>query len=436
MKQDLVIVGGGSTYTPPMLYTLCKHQDEFPIKRLVLYDTNPKMLEHMRFIGETIIKDLYPELEEFIVTTDSEVAFEKVDFAFMQIRSGGFEMREFDEKIPLSNGCVGQETCGAGGFAYGLRSIPDIIDIVKKIREKNPEAWIINYSNPAALVAEATRRYFKDDKKLLNLCDMPIAMMDGFAKALGTKRQSLSPRYFGLNHFGWFTHLYDESGIDQLPKVKDMLKDGSMIPEELKNDEGWVNTFNQLSTMVNDLEGDVPNTYLQYYLYPEKMVEKEDPHYTRANYVMDNRLKEVIDLRCDMEAKGTIEGTKIDGGVHGKYIIELATSILNNKGTIFLAILENNGIISNIGDDIMVEVPCMVNSYGLEPLAVGKIPLFQKALIENQSAYEKLTVDYIMTGNEDYAIKALTLNRTVVDVPKAQKIFKELKKVNREYWRI
>lgn len=436
MKQDLVIVGGGSTYTPPMLYTLCKHQDEFPIKRLVLYDTNPKMLEHMRFIGETIIKDLYPKLEEFIVTTDSEVAFEKVDFAFMQIRSGGFEMREFDEKIPLSNGCVGQETCGAGGFAYGLRSIPDIIDIVKKIREKNPEAWIINYSNPAALVAEATRRYFKDDKKLLNLCDMPIAMMDGFAKALGTKRQLLSPRYFGLNHFGWFTHLYDESGTDQLPKVKDMLKDGSMIPEELKNDEGWVNTFNQLSTMVNDLEGYVPNTYLQYYLYPEKMVEKEDPHYTRANYVMDNRLKEVIDLRCDMEAKGAIEGTKIDGGVHGKYIIELATSILNNKGTIFLAILENNGIISNIGDDIMVEVPCMVNSYGLEPLAVGKIPLFQKALIENQSAYEKLTVDYIMTGNEDYAIKALTLNRTVVDVPKAQKIFKELKKVNREYWRI
>ncbi len=436
MKQDLVIVGGGSTYTPPMLYTLCKHQDEFPIKRLVLYDTNPKMLEHMRFIGETIIKDLYPELEEFIVTTDSEVAFEKVDFAFMQIRSGGFEMREFDEKIPLSNGCVGQETCGAGGFAYGLRSIPDIIDIVKKIREKNPEAWIINYSNPAALVAEATRRYFKDDKKLLNLCDMPIAMMDGFAKALGTKRQLLSPRYFGLNHFGWFTHLYDEAGIDQLPKVKAMLKDGSMIPEELKNDEGWVNTFNQLSTMVNDLEGYVPNTYLQYYLYPEKMVEKEDPHYTRANYVMDNRLKEVIDLRCDMEAKGAIEGTKIDGGVHGKYIIELATSILNNKGTIFLAILENNGIISNIGDDIMVEVPCMVNSYGLEPLAVGKIPLFQKALIENQSAYEKLTVDYIMTGNEDYAIKALTLNRTVVDVPKAQKIFKELKKVNREYWRI
>lgn len=187
---------------------------------------------------------------------------------------------------------------------------------------------------------------------------------------------------------------------------------------------------------MNDLDGYVPNTYLQYYLYPEKMVEKDNPDYTRANYVMEHRLQEVVDLRYDMEAKGTIKGTKIDGGVHGKYIIELATSILNNKGTIFLAIIENNGIISNISDDVMVEVPCMVNSYGLEPISVGNIPIFEKAMIENQSAYEKLTVDYFMTGNEDYAIKALTLNRTVVDVPKAKKIFNELKQVNKEYWRL
>ncbi len=434
MEQNLVIVGGGSTYTAPMLYTLCNSYKDFPLKRIVLYDIKDEMLSHMEVIGKTIIKDCCPQIKEFIVTTEPDIAFEKVDFAFMQIRSGGLKMREYDEKIPLRNGCVGQETCGGGGFAYGLRSIPDIIDIVKKIRKKNKNAWIINYSNPAALVAEATKRVFPEDKRLINLCDMPIAMMDGFAKALKTTRQKLTPRYFGLNHFGWFTNLYDEKGVDRLGEIKDMLKDGTLIPDELKNDIGWVKTFKQLSVMINDLDGFLPNTYLQYYLYPEKMVVKEDINYTRANYVMDNRLQEVINLRYEIEEKGTIKGSKVDGGVHGLYIVELATSLLNNKGSIFLAIVKNNGCISNIDDDVMVEVPCLVNSFGLEPLQVGKIPTFEKALIESQNAYEKLTVDYIMTGNEDYAIKALALNRTIVNVPTAKKIFNELKEVNIDYW--
>lgn len=65
--------------------------------------------------------------------------------------------------FPLKHGCVGQETCGAGGFAYGLRSVPEIIDLIKKIRKQSPEAWILNYSNPAAIVAEATKRVFPDD---------------------------------------------------------------------------------------------------------------------------------------------------------------------------------------------------------------------------------------------------------------------------------
>ena len=96
----------------------------------------------------------------------------------MQIRAGRLKMREQDEKIAIKHGCLGQETCGPGGFAYGLRSIPAIIEIVKNIRKYSPECWILNYSNPAAIVAEATKRVFPGDHRIINICDMPIGIMD------------------------------------------------------------------------------------------------------------------------------------------------------------------------------------------------------------------------------------------------------------------
>lgn len=142
---------------------LADNKDLFPLKRICLYNIRSEHQDIVGEYGKILVREYYPELEEFIYTTDETVAFENVDFALMQIRAGMIEMREKDEKIPLKHGCVGQETCGAGGFAYGLRSVPEIIDLIKKIRKQSPEAWILNYSNPAAIVAEATKRVFPDD---------------------------------------------------------------------------------------------------------------------------------------------------------------------------------------------------------------------------------------------------------------------------------
>lgn len=433
MKYSVVICGGGSTYTLPMIKTLCDFKKEFPLKRIMLYDNDLEKTKLIYEATKVIVNELMPGVKVEL-SGKMEEAFSGIDFAFMQIRSGGLKMREKDEKIPLSYDCVGQETCGAGGFAYGLRSVPDVVNIVKGIRKYSKDAWIINYSNPAAIVAEATKRFFPDDNKLINLCDMPIAIMDGFAEALGMERKDLTPRYFGLNHFGWFTNLYDQKGVDLLPKIREKLKAGAMMPEELSEDSGWVNTFNQLSIMANDLKGYIPNTYLQYYLYPKKMVSKEDKDYTRANAVMDNRLKKVEEECKFIIQNKTIKGSGLEKGVHGTYIVELATSIINNENRQFLIITKNNGIIPNFSEDAMVEVPCLVNSNGCEPMHVGKIDTFYKALMETQYGYEKLTVDALINNDYDAALKALTLNRTVVNVDTAKNILDELIKANGELW--
>lgn len=439
-KFSVCIVGGGSRYTPDMLSMLANHKDEFPIKRVVLYDNDEDRQNVIAKYAEILFKEYYPELESFECTTDIDKAFIDIDFALMQIRPGRLPMRELDEKIPLKYGCVGQETCGAGGFAYGMRSIPAVIDIIKKIREYSPKAWILNYSNPAAIVAEATKRIFPDDYRIINICDMPIAIMDSYAKTLGVTRQHIEPRYFGLNHFGWFTKILDKkTGEDYLPKLRDIISMKTVSGGDHQNlDASWEATFKFMTTMVNDYDEFLPNTYLQYYLYPDKMVEKSDKNYTRANEVMDGNEKKVYSMCREVAEIGKIKGTKYEldkaNHVHASYIVELATALANNNKSVFLVMTENKGTISNIDAGMMVEVPCIVGVNGAEPISIGEIPTFHKGLMESQYAYEKLTVDACLEGSYQKALQALVLNRTVINTNTAKKILDEFIEVNKGYW--
>lgn len=440
-KYTVCIVGGGSRYTPGILRMLCSKKDIFPLKRIVLYDNEPERQEKIGKYGEILFKEYFPEIESFEYTTNPETAFTGMDFAFMQIRAGRLKMREKDEKISLKHGCIGQETCGAGGFAYGMRSVPAVIDIIKNIRKYSPKAWVLNYSNPAAIVAEATKRVFPDDFRIINICDMPIGIMQIYAKVLGIPGSQLEPRYFGLNHFGWFTKVIDKkTGEDYLPKLREILKKPIIAQGEMAvMDKSWKETFKFMSRMISDSSEYLPNTYLQYYLYPATMFKKENPEYTRANEVMDGNEKQVHQMIDEVIAAGKLKGTKyepkaagLDG--HAGYIVDLAYAIANNTNEIFLCLNENKGTIENLDSGMMLEVPCRVGSNGVEALTVGAVGTFYKGLLENQYAYEKLTVDACLEGSYDKAWKALTLNRTVVNMDVAKALLDDFIEANKGYW--
>lgn len=211
-KQKLTIVGAGSTYTLGMINSLIAEKENFPLKKITFYDIDEQRQASNALATEIVLREAYPEVEEFTYTTDKAEAFRDSDFFFIQIRTGGLAMRERDEQIPLSFGCVGQETCGAGGMAYGLRSIGDMITLINEIRHYSADAWILNYTNPAAIVAEALNREFPDDKRILNICDMPAAIMVSYAQLLNCEIWDLVPEYFGLNHYGWFTKIRNRQG--------------------------------------------------------------------------------------------------------------------------------------------------------------------------------------------------------------------------------
>ncbi len=163
-KQKLTIVGAGSTYTLGMILSLIEEKERMPLENIIFYDSDPERQDKVYQGCKVILEKLYPELKTFKQTTDPKEAFSGQDLFFVQIRTGGLKMRERDEQIPIAYGRLGQETCGAGGMSYGLRSIPDMIQIIKDIRTFS-NGWILNYTNPAAIVAIALDKVFPEDKK-------------------------------------------------------------------------------------------------------------------------------------------------------------------------------------------------------------------------------------------------------------------------------
>lgn len=434
-KYKVVIVGGGSTWTPGLLKSLCEKKNEFPMDELRMYDINAERQAVIGEFAKVLFAEEYPDLK-FLYTTDKAQAYKEADFVFCQIRSGGFDMRMLDEQIPLAHGVVGQETCGAGGFAYGLRSIPDMIQIVRDARTYANDPWILNYTNPAAIVAVALERVFPGDKKIINMCDQPVNLLQSFAKVLGIRRQDIIPEYVGLNHFGWFTKLTDRDGNDLLAPLREkILSEGFLPADAAERDASWLHTYAMVQTIMRDFPDYVPNTYLQYYLYPEQVVAQLDPDHTRTEEVRNGREKRVF-TQCRQAARqGSTKGLTIaKSEVHADMIVEVASSIAFDKGELFIMITRNNGTVSNFHEDAMVETAAHVGANGVTAVPFGKIDVFMKGLMEGQYAYEHLTVDSYFEGSYKKALQALTLNRTLVDAQKAKAVLNDLIDANQDYW--
>ena len=433
-KFSVVIAGGGSTYTPGIILTLLNNLHRFPVRQIKLYDNDGDRQKIIADAVEVIIKEKAPEIN-FVATTDPEEGFTDVDFVMAQIRVGKYEMRDKDEKIPLKYGVVGQETCGPGGIAYGMRSIGGVLEIIDYMEKYSPDAWMLNYSNPAAIVAEATRR-LRPDSKVLNICDMPIAIQNNMAKILGLNNyKDMVVRYYGLNHFGWWTSIRDKEGNDLMPKLKEYVKENGYLPPGVEMEESWKQTFLKARD-VQKLDPDtLPNTYLMYYFFPDYVVETSNPNHTRVDEVKAHREKMVFEMCRKIAEQQSTEGFHFDiSDDHAGYIIDLATAIAYNTHERMLVIVENNGAIENFDPTAMVEIPCIIGSNGPEPLSIGKIPRFQKGLMEQQVAVEKLVVDAWIEGSYQKLWQALTLSKTVPSATVAKQILDDLIEANKGYW--
>lgn len=435
--KDMVITiaGGGSTYTPGVVKALLTKK-KFNIKEIRMYDVDEERQNSIAIIVKRVIQEMDRSIE-LLTTVDPQTAFQNADFIFSQIRVGKYEMREYDEKIPLAYGAVGQETCGCGGLAYGLRTIYPMVEIVDYADTyANADHWILNYSNPAAIVAEALNR-LRPHARIINICDMPVAIIDAMAIILDVEPTAIVPNYFGLNHFGWFTNVFVD-GIDRIEELRSHVKiKGYLtgIVDEQHYDPSWYTTYENAKNMVELFPDYLPNTYLQYYLLSDEVVAHSNKTYTRANEVQNGREKKLFSAIDDIKTSRTLSHEAFTVGVHGTFIIDVANALCSeHTPSRFLLIVENKGAITNIQDDAMVEIPCYISKRGIERIAVGNIPTFHKGLIEQQLASEKLIVDAAIQNSYQRALEAFTMNKTICSATQAKKILDEMMIHNQGYW--
>ncbi len=449
----ITIVGGGSTFTAGIVKSIALRREELEVDEIRLFDVDKERQDKVAVVVEWILhQDLKCGIK-LTVTNDPETAYTDASFIFAQMRVGKYAMREQDEKIPLRHGCVGQETCGTGGMAYGMRTIfpmMKVIDDAEKYAKK--DYWILNYSNPASIVSEACR-VLRPKARIINICDMPIAIIDVVAAAMEIKdKENIVYDYFGLNHFGWFTSI-EYKGEDLMPKLRAYIKEQQILlpaaylkdkaaltkrssgAEQNRHTKGsWYYVWKGVYEIMENFPETLPNTYLNYYLQQKEFVEHSDPNHTRANEVMETREKNLFDGVDRYLATGEIDESVFYAGSHGNWIADLAIALKNDTKARFLVITQNRGAIPNMPYDAMVEVPAYIGKNGPEVIAQDPIPLFQQGLMMQQLNSEKLLVEGCIEGSYEKVLQAFTLNKTVPSMKVAKEILDDMIEANKEYW--
>ncbi|EHH2514128.1 6-phospho-beta-glucosidase [Vibrio parahaemolyticus] len=424
----LAIIGGGSSYTPELVEGVIKRLDYLPVKQIHFVDieSGAEKLEIIKGLAQRMVDKAGADIE-IKADFDRRAAIKGADFVMTQFRVGGLAARANDERIPIKYDVIGQETTGPGGFAKALRTIPVILDICKDIEELAPNAWMLNFTNPAGLVSEAVSKHTK--VKSIGLCNVPVSMEMMIAEMMDCEPKELQLEFAGLNHLVW-VHKAWLKGEDITQTVLEKVGDGANFSMKNIWEEPWDPAF--LKAL-----GAIPCPYHRYFYQADAMLAEEKQSAgekgTRAEQVMatENALFKLYqDPNLDHKPK---ELEERGGAYYSDASLNLVDSIYNNRNSIHVVNVLNNGAINGLPDDAVIECSAVIGSWGAKPLAVGELSNNIKGLLHQVKAYEQLTIEAAVEGNYDKALMALTNNPLVPDIGRAKAILDELLAVNAPY---
>lgn len=421
-KLKFAVIGGGSTYTPELIEGLIDRKEQLNLDSLYLMDINERKLN---IVGGLIHRMLEKNQmnTKLVLTQNLEEAIKDADYVVCQIRVGQLDARILDEKIPLKYDLLGQETTGAGGFMKALRTIPVIMDIVKTIEKLAPEAWLINFTNPSGIIAEAVLNH--SNVKMIGLCNAPYGMIKRAKEMLPEGTKEFDYDFVGLNHLCWITGLYADGK--------------NIIQEKLKGDIEFAKLKNLTETNRDDLllraTGGIPVGYLDYYYFRDKKIQEcKEKEKTRGEEckIIEEELLELYSQPQLNEKPKQLE--QRGGAYYSTAAISLIDAIENDKNEYHVVDVKNNGALDFMDKDDVVEIKCLVNKNGATPV---KVENFQNqyiiGLMRAVKAYEKLTVKAGLTGDYEAALAALMVHPLIGDYVKAKGVLDEMLEANKEF---
>lgn len=434
--MKLTFIGAGGVRTPLVIQSILNFQDQLPLDTVCMMDIDPERLELIKLACKPrLVKKMNFKLEW---TTDARQAIKGADYIVTTFRHGSIASRVIDEQVPLKYGVLGQETTGPGGFAMALRTIPVIIDYVNLIKELAPDAWLINFTNPAGILTETITR-IAGFEHAVGICDNPANMMRGASQLLGVDYDRLFPDYYGINHLGWMRALYLD-GVDMLPKI---FSDDPAVDEYLEHIH--------VTRAEIAARGALPNEYNYFYYHPRESVEnlvksgisramqiqpfneelyaglarirdeEDDPAKIHAIYLryLDQRHgtymsletgKTVEQVDLDQIKELDVEQT-MDESAEGYSAVALnVIKALTDTAKLMILNVPNRGAIPGMHPDAVVETTCLVSNGVIRPFAVGPVPTENLALLNAVKTYEQLTIQAAVEKSYDLALKALTIH--------------------------
>jgi 6-phospho-beta-glucosidase len=416
--MKIAVIGGGG-FRAPLVWESLRDQTDATV---VLHDVSTRRLAR---VGE-VIDGLRAERGGPPVTTTTNLddAVEGADFIFCAIRVGGLEGRVVDETVPLQQGVLGQETVGPGGICFALRTLPHMLSIADVAVRRAPDAWFLNFTNPAGLVTEALRPTLGD--RVIGICDSPTGLCARVARALGRRTADLRFDYVGLNHLGWLLSVHDGER-DLLPGLlddEDAL--GAVMEVQLFGPE-----------RVRELRM-IPNEYLVYYEKPDDIVRSFATAGTRAEVLRDQVDRFYVDdgdaLAAWRRARDARFGTYMaeawgdpagstnehsadddDPGEAGYAAIATAFIDATTKAAGHEVILDvpNRGRLQFLDDDAVIEVPCLVSAHRVDHDGGRDLPAEQRDLVARVKEVERVTIRASLESSRALAVEALAAHPVV-----------------------
>ena len=428
-KIKVVTIGGGSSYTPELIDGFIKRYDEFPVTEIWLVDIEAgrERAKIIRALAQRMW-DATPYKVTVHCTLDRREALKGADFVITQFRVGQLSARIKDERIPATHGMLGQETNGAGGILKAFRTIPVIKQIIEDMKELCPKAWLINFTNPSGMVTEAVIKHFGWDR-CMGLCNVPTIAMMREPALLGKSIADLQYRFAGLNHFHWH-RVFDKDGTELTDQLIPYIND--------ENGGTPVNIF--LSPFPMELLHSMhllPCGYHRYYYMQKEMLSHsmEDFHSeaTRAEQMFEVERK-LFDIYKDPTLYTKPEELNKRGGAfYSDTACECISAIYNDKRSQMVVSTRNNGALTCLDSQSIVEVSCVISARGAEPIVWGDMPPAEKGWLQLMKAMEECTIEAALSGDYGLALEAFTLNPLIQSGAEAKTVLDELLVAHEKY---
>ena len=417
MGKKITIVGAGSVYTPELVTEFFRDNGQhlMDMDRMTLYDIDERRLNIVGGLAQRMARRQGVGAK-IVLTTSLNEAVRDASFIITQMRVGGNQARLLDETIPMRHGVIGQETTGPGGMFKALRTIPELVKVAAAAKKLAPRAWILNFTNPAGLVAEGVAKGVPGAKQV-GVCSIQVGRESWVSDILGVKAERVKVKTIGLNHFSW---VYGATldGRDITDRFFTKTKKFGRWPVDL----------------IRAIRA-IPVGYLWYYYQTDDAFRHQKKDGPRAREVL--RIEKILLKRyADKTLDVPPEELKLRGG--SGYSVMISTylrALTGEKPVTIPTNTTNRGCLKGFDDDQSLEIPARISAKGIKPLPINfdGVPVHIRGMMQRLKAYETLTCEAALTGNYHTALEAMITHPLVPNYSTGKKILDELLKAHRKY---